>query len=77
MLAKFRNIAKFRYVSEISLHSANFTCSKMFCSLFLCINDPVLVNFIAALDVTILFRMDWYFHLVVRLHNPFCEHFVT
>ena len=76
-IAKFRYIAKIRYVSEISLHSKNFTCSEIICFLFLCTNDSVLVNFISAINVIILFRIDWYFHLVVRLHKPFCEHFVT
>ena len=50
---------KFRYSSEI------------LSSLFLCTNDPVLVNFISTLTKIILFRLDWYFHLFVRLYKPF------
>ena len=46
----FAIIAKFRYNSEI------FTCSETICSLFLCTNDPVLVNFNSTLTVIILFR---------------------
>ena len=46
-------------------------------SFFLCTNDSVLINFISTLNVIILFRIVWYFHLVVRLYKPFCEHFVT
>ena len=77
MLAKFRYIANFlyaanfRYASEISLHSEIFTCSEIACFVFLCTNDPVLVNFISNLTVIILFRIVWYFHLVVRLYKPF------
>ena len=73
---------KFCYYSEISLHSEfllcseNFTCSETLCSLFLCTNDPVLVNFISTLTVIILVRLDWYFHLFVRLYKPFFRQFV-
>ena len=82
-LGNFSIIAKFRYnsenslCSEIAIHSENFTCSEILCSLFLCTNDPVLVNFISTLTVIILFRLDWYFHLFVRLYKPFSEQFVT
>ena len=64
-------LEQFRYYSEI------FTCSEIVCFVFLCTNDPVLVNFISNLTVIILFRIVWYFHLVVRLYKPFYEHFVT
>ena len=77
MLAKFHYIENFRYASEVSLHSEIFTCSEMFCFLFLCSNDPVLVNFNSTLIVIILFRLDWYFHLFVRLYKSFYEQFVT
>ena len=78
-------VAKFRYNSEIfatiaiSLHkeislcSENFTCNEILCSLLLCTNDPILVNFISTLTVIILFRLDWYFHLFVWLYKPFFE----
>ena len=62
---------------EFSLCSENFVCSEILCSCYLCINDSVLVNFVFALNVIILFRIDWYCHLVVRLYKPFCECFVT
>ena len=77
IVAKFRYIENFLYISEISLCSENFTYSEILYSLFLCTNDPVLVNFISTLTVIILFRLDWYFHLFVRLYKPFFEHFVT
>ena len=59
----FAIVAKFRYNSEISLCSENFTCSEILCSLFFfwCTNDPVLVNFISTLTVIILVWLDWYF----------------
>ena len=70
-------IIEFSLCVAISLHSKNFTCSEIVCFLFLCTNDSVLNNFLSTLNVFILFRIDWYFHLVVRLYKPFCEHFVT
>ena len=65
IIAKFRYVAKFLFVAKFST------------LVVLYINDSVLVNFVSALNVIILFRIDWYFHLVVRLSKPFCEHFVT
>ena len=38
--------------------------------LFLCSNDSVLVFLLSTLIVIILFRIDWYFHLFVRLYKP-------
>ena len=76
MLTKFRYIANFRYASKISLHSKNFTCSEIVCFMFLCSNNSVLINFISTLNVIMLFLIDWYFHLVVRLYKPSYEQFV-
>ena len=64
MLAKFRYIAK---ISPVAKYSASVLCT----------NDSVLINFISTLNVIILVRIDWYFHLFVRLYNPFYEQFVT
>ena len=65
MIAKFRYIAKF------------FAIAKLFCFMFLGTNDPVLVFSISTLTVMILFRIDWVFHLFVRLYKPSYEHLVT
>ena len=67
----FAIIEKIRYVAKI-LFVAKFSALAVWC-----INDFVLVNFVSTLNVIILFRIDWYFHLVVRLYKPFSEHFVT
>ena len=49
----FAIVVKFLYNSEIF---AIVACSETLCSLFLCTNDCVLVNFISTLNVIILFR---------------------
>ena len=67
----------FTIIAKISLHSEIFCYSEISCFVFLCTNDPVLVNFISTLTVIILFRIVWYFHLFVRLYKPFYEQFVT
>ena len=41
----FARIEKFSLCIEISLHSEIFTCSEMFCFMFLCTNDPVFCFF--------------------------------
>ena len=76
-IAKFRYIANFRYVSEISLHSEIFTCSEISVPLFCVQTTPFLDFSISTLTVIILFRIDWYFHLFIRLYKPFYEQFVT
>ena len=65
MLAKFCYIAKFSPVAKCS--------SSCFCVP----TTPFLVFSISTLTVIILFRIDWYFHLFVRLYKPFYEQFVT
>ena len=82
-MAQFRYIANFHYGSEISLHSEfslhreNFTCSEISVPLFCVQTTPFLVFSISTLTVIILFRIDWYFRLFVRLYKPFYEQFVT
>ena len=49
---------------------------KLFYFMFLGSNDPVLVFSISTLTVMILFRIDWVFHLFVRLYKPSYKHFV-
>ena len=51
--------------------------AKLFCFMFLGTNDPVLVFSISTLTVMILFKIDWVFHLFVRLYKPSYEQFVT
>ena len=67
----FARMAKFSLCIEISLHS------EIFVPLFCVQTTPFLVFSITTLTVIILFRIDGYFHLVVRLYKPFYEHFVT
>ena len=40
-------------------------------------NDSVLFNSSFSLNVTILFRLVWYFYMFGRLYKPSYEHFVT
>ena len=61
----FTIVAKFRYVAKFS--------APCFCVQ----TTSFLVNFISTLTVIILVRLDWYFHLFVRLYKPFFELFVT
>ena len=65
MLAKFRYIAKF---SPVAKSPTSCFCVKT--TLFL-------VFSISTLPVIILFRIDWYFHIFVRLYKPSYEQFVT
>ena len=65
MLAKFRYIAKF---SPVAKCSASCFCVQM---------TPFFVFSISTLTIIILFRIDWYFHLFVRLYKPSYEQFVT
>ena len=64
-------IAKISLCSVISLHS------KIVLLHVLGSNDPVLVFSISTLTVMILFRIDWVFHLYVRLYKPSYKHFVN
>ena len=65
MLVKFRFIAKFSPVAKLPA------------SCFYVQTTPFLVFSISTLTVIILFRIDWYFHLFVRLYKPSYEQFVT
>ena len=61
----FAMIAKFRYHRKI--HYASRKSTPYFCDL----NDSVLIN------VIILFRLVWYFHIFGRLYKPCYGHIVT
>ena len=69
--------SEFRYCSEISLCSEIPPVAKFPVPCFCVQTTPFLVNFISTLTVIILVRLDWYFHLFLRLYKPFSEHFVT
>ena len=69
--------SEFSLYREISLHSEIFTCSEISVPLFFVQTILFLVFSMSTLTVIILFRIDWYFHLFVRLYKPFYEHFVT
>ena len=68
---KIYYIAKFRYVAKFP------PAAKILVPLFCVQTTPFWVNFISTLTVIILVRLDWYFHLFVRLYKPFSEQFVT
>ena len=65
MIAKFCYIAKFPPIAKCA---ASCFCVQ---------TTPFLVFSISALTIIILFRIDRYFHLSVRLYKPSYEHFVT
>ena len=56
-------------IAKISLYSEIFGYSEIVLLHVLGSNDPVLVSSISTLIVMILFRIDWIFHLFVRLYN--------
>ena len=64
-------------IAKISLYSEIFGHSEIVLLHVLGSNDPVLVFSISTLTAMILFRIDWVFHLFVRLYNPSYKHFVT
>ena len=67
----FAMLAKFRYIAKIS------PVAKLPASCFCVQTTPFLVFSISTLIVIILFMIDWYFHLFVRLYKPSYEQFVT
>ena len=71
MIANFAIIANFRFVAKITVHSEN--SASCFCDP----NDSVLINSYFSLNVILLFRLVWYFHMFVVLYKPCYEHFVT
>ena len=56
-------------IAKISLYSEIFGYSEIVLLHVLGSNDPVLVFSISTLIVIILFRIDWVFHLFVRLYK--------
>ena len=64
-------VAKFRYITKFSL------VAKCSASCFCVQTTPFLVFSISTLIVMILLRINWYFHLFVRLYKPSFEQFVT
>ena len=64
-------------IAKILLYSEIFGYSEIVLLHVLGSNDPVLVFSISTLTVMILFRLDWVFHLFVRLYKPSYKHFVT
>ena len=77
IIAKFSLCSVNSLHSEISLYSKNFCYSEIVLLHVLGSNDPVLVFSISTLTVMILFRIDWVFHLFVRLYKPSYKHFET
>ena len=74
MIAKIAIIAKFSIfaiIAKITVHREN--SAPCFCDP----NDSVLFNSSFALNVIILFRLVWYFHMFGGLYKPCFEHFVT
>ena len=64
-------------IEKISIYSEIFGNSENVMLHVLGSNDQVLVFSISTLTVMILFRIDWVFHLFVRLYKPSYKHFVT
>ena len=63
-------LAKFRYIAKLS------PLAKLPASCFCAQTTPFLVFSISTLTIIILFRIDWYFHLFLRLYKPSYEQFV-
>ena len=63
--------------SEFLLHSEFSPVAKFHAPCFCVQMTPFLVFSISTLTIIILFRIDWYFHLFVRLYKPSYEQFVT
>ena len=64
-------------IAKISLYSEIFGYSEIVLLHVLGSYDPVLVFSNSTLTVMIQFRIDWAFHLFVKLYKPSYKHFVT
>ena len=64
-------------IAKISLYSEIFGYSKIVLLHVLGSYDPVLVFSNSTLTIMIQFRIDWAFHLFVKLYKPSYKHFVT
>ena len=64
-------------IVKFSLYSEIFGYNEIVLLHVLGSNDLVLVFSISTLTITILFRIDWVFHLFVRLYKPSYKHFIA